>query len=918
MESRSASRSRNTGLRGRARECALLDALIVAIRRGESRSLVLRGEAGIGKTALLDYLIASASEMTVVRAVGVESEMELPYAGLHQLFGTMLDRLERLPPPQRQALAVVFGLSAGAVPERFLVGLAALSLVSEAAEDRPLLCVVDDAQWLDQASALTLAFVARRLLAETAGIVFAEREAGNALAQLPALEVRGLQNGEARALLGSGVRFRLDERVRDQIVAETRGNPLALMELPRGLAAPELASGFGLLSAHALPGRIEDSFLRRLTPLSPDGRRLLLLAAADSVGDPLLLWRAAERLDIRPGAADEVEEQELLIIGSRVTFRHPLVRSAVYGSAGPQERRAVHLALALSTDQAADPDRRAWHLAAAAEGPDEEVAVELERSANRAQARGGLAAAAAFLQRAVALTGDHALRADRALAAADASVRAGTFDLARHQLAIAEAGPRDELQGARAELLLGQIAAFSSGADAPSLLLHAAQRLEPLDAKLARETYLDAWFAALRAGHLAIDASVVDISLAARSVPRPEGAPSTADLLLDSLSTVVADGRSAAAALLTEAALTFAGERHSAHASLRWGWLTLMPSWLIWDWDGAHAIVVRSLRALRDVGALAWLPATLSAFSMVAARCGDLASTAEAIAEAEEAAEATGIVLGPYAAATLAAYRGDEIAARGLIDTLIRQSAAHGAGLSVQYGNFLVAVLCNGRGQYREAMAAAHSACDEAPGLFLAPWATVELLEAAVKTEHLELANAAVQRVVDATSICHTDSALGVLARCRALVSEGETAEWFYEEAVARLGRSRLRPDLARAHLLYGEWLRRGGRRVDARAQLRAAHELFTSIGMEGFAERARNELLATGEKVRKRSVETRDDLSPQERQIAQLARDRLSNPEIAARLFLSPRTVEWHLRKVYTKLGIGSRRELVDALRVD
>ena len=451
MDGRSRGPAGRTGLRGRASECALLDDLVSAIRRGESRSLVLRGEAGIGKTALLEYLIASASDLTVVRAVGVQSDMELAFASLHQLCGPLLDRLERLPAPQRQAMEIVFGLSAGGAPDRFLVGLAVLSLFSEVAEQRPLLCVVDDAQWLDQASALTLAFVARRLLAEPVGLVFAAREPGEELRHVPELEVHGVRNGDARALLSSAVRFKLDERVRDRIIAETRGNPLALLELPRGLTATQLAGGFGLLGAQALTGRIEESFVRRLEALSDDARRLLLVAAAEPVGDPLLLWRAAERLGIRPAAAEAAEADGLLAIGERVTFRHPLVRSAVYRSAAVEDRRAVHLALAEATDREADPDRRAWHLAAAAAGPDEQVALELERSAGRAQARGGLAAAAAFLQRAVALTQDPAKRADRALAAAQASLQAGAFDAALGLVATAEAGPLDEFQRARVD-----------------------------------------------------------------------------------------------------------------------------------------------------------------------------------------------------------------------------------------------------------------------------------------------------------------------------------------------------------------------------------------------------------------------------------------------------------------------------------
>src|SRR5215204_1181819 len=404
MGGRSREPAGRAGLRGRGSECALLDELVAAIRRGESQSLVLRGEAGIGKTALLEYLIDSAPDATIVRAVGVQSDMELPYAALHQLCGPLLDRLQALPAPQRRAMEIVFGVTAGEAPDRFLVGLAVLSLFSEVAEQRPLLCVVDDAQWLDQASALTLAFVARRLLAEPVAIIFAAREPGEELQHVSELEVFGVHDSDARALLSSAVRFKLDERVRDRIIAETRGNPLALLELPRGLTARQLAGGFGLLGAQALTGRIEESFVRRLEPLADDARRLLLLAAAEPVGDPLLLWRAAERLGLRPEAAEAAEADELLAIGERVTFRHPLVRSAVYRSSAAEDRRAVHLALAEATDREVDPDSRAWHLAAAAAAPDEQVAVELERSAGRAQARGGLAAAAAFLERSVALT----------------------------------------------------------------------------------------------------------------------------------------------------------------------------------------------------------------------------------------------------------------------------------------------------------------------------------------------------------------------------------------------------------------------------------------------------------------------------------------------------------------------------------
>ena len=468
----------------------------------------------------------------------------------------------------------MFGLSAGAAPDRFLVGLGVLSLVSEIAEERPLLCVVDDAQWLDQASALTLAFVARRLLAEPVGIVFAAREPGEQLQHVPGLEVGGLRNGDARAVLGSAVGFRLDERVRDRIIAETRGNPLALLELPRGLTAMQLAGGFGVVEAQSLTGRIEESFVRRFESLAEDTRLLLLVAAAEPVGDPLLLWRAGKRLGIEQAAADGARAAGLFEIGERVTFRHPLVRSAIYRSVTAQQRREVHLALAQATDREVDPDRRAWHVAAAAAGPDEEVALELERSAGRAQARGGLAAAAAFLQRAVALTGDRTRRVGRALAAGEASLHAGEFDAARGLLATAQVGPLDELQKARVELLAGQIALLSTfGGDAPALLLKAAGRLERLDVNLARDTYLDAWGAALLAGRLSSRADLLDVSRDARSAPQPDGAPRHSDVLLDALATLVTDGSTAAAPLLEEATTTAVMGQGSEEGALRWGWL---------------------------------------------------------------------------------------------------------------------------------------------------------------------------------------------------------------------------------------------------------------------------------------------------------------------------------------------------------
>jgi DNA-binding CsgD family transcriptional regulator len=905
----------STGLRGRATECAALDGLVEAVRGGESRSLVLRGEAGIGKTALLEYLIGSAAQMTVVRAVGVESEMELAFAGLHQLCGPMLDRLSKLPAPQGHALEVVFGLTAGGAPDRFLVALAVLSLVSEVAEERPLLCVVDDAQWLDHASALTLTFVARRLLAEPVGIVFAAREPGEELRHLPDLEVHGLRNGDARALLGSAVRFMLDAPVRDRIIAETRGNPLALLELPRGLTATQLAGGFGLLGVHGLSGRIEESYVRRLNGLREDARRLLLVAAAEPIGDPLLLLRASERLGIAVDAVDTAADG-LLVVGERVTFRHPLVRSAVYRAAGAQERRAAHLALAEATDREVDPDRRAWHLAAATASPDEHVALELERSAGRAQARGGLAAAAALLQRAVALTGDPTRRADRALAAAHASLGAGTFDVARGLLAAAEVGPLDEVQRARLDLLRAE-AAYSEnrGSDAPALLLRAAQTLEPLDPQLARETYLDAWSSALFAGRFASTASMREVSREARAAPRPAERPRPSDLLLDGFAMAFTDGRPAAAPVLEQAATGFAGSDVSIEEVLRWGWLATAAAVMVWDHETCVAVATRGVQLAREAGALTVLAVSVNVMAQAVALGGDFAAAALLVAEADGVTEATGTRVAPYGALVLAGLQGRGSEASGLIDATIEECTAGGQGTAVQYARWSRSVLLNGLGRYQEAMAAAQEASDDTPELFVSVWAAIELLEAATRSDEPRLARAAHERIAAATAVAPTDWALGMRARCAALLSEGETAEGLYREAIERLGRTRLRPELARAHLLYGEWLRRANRRVDARVQLRAAYDQLTSIGMQAFAERARRELLATGEKLRKRTVETRDELTAQERQIARLARDGLSNPEIGARLFLSPRTVEWHLRKVFAKLGIHNRRELARAL---
>ena len=901
-------------LRGRRRECDVLDRLLEAVRVGESRALVVRGEPGVGKTALLDYLVEQASGCRVARAVGIESEMELAYAGVHQLLTPMLDRLQRLPGPQRQALRTAFGLSSGPAPDRFLVGLATLSLLADVAEEHPLVCLVEDEQWLDRASAQVLAFVARRLVAESVGLVFAARVPSGELAGLPELVVEGLPGAEARTLLDAALTGPLDAQVRDRIVAETGGNPLALLELPRGLTPAELAGGFALPSAVPLSASIQESFRRRLAALPEQTRSLLLVAAAEPIGDPVLVWRAAERLGVGTQAATPAAEADLLEVGARVRFRHPLVRSAVYRTATREQRREVHLALAEATDRSVDPDRRAWHLATAAAGPNEPVAAALEQCASRAQARGGLAAAAAFLHRSVVLSGDPKQRVRRALAAAQASLHAGIFEGALELLALVEASTPDELQMAHVELLRGQIAfASSMGTTAPPLLLKAAQRLERLDPELARETYLDALGAALFAGRFSAD-SLVEVCRAATAAPRPTRPLRASDLLLDGLSTLVTEGRAAAAPLLRRATDVLANEASPAQENLRWGWRPLLPPILLWDEDGWHAVIARYVREARDAGALARLPIDLADWAIFSTWCGDFAAAAVAIGEADAITKATGTHIAPYAQLLLSALRGQEDASP-LIESTIRDAGTGGQGLGVQFAEWVSAILFNGLARYDRALASARRAADETPQVQFSPWASTELIEAAVRSARPEVAAGALEPVIAATAPCNTDWSLGIQARCRALVSEGESAERLHREAIERLSRTRLRPELARAHLLYGEWLRRENRRVDARVELRAAHDQFASIGMEGFADRARAELQVTGEKVRKRTVETRDDLTAQERQIAALARQGLSNPEIAARLFLSPRTVEWHLRNAFMKLGIHSRRELTHVL---
>jgi DNA-binding CsgD family transcriptional regulator len=913
--------TRHTRLRDRRPECEALDRLLDRARASESQVLVVRGEAGIGKTALLDYAVERASGFRVTRATGVQSEIELAFAGLQQLCAPMLDRLEHLPDPQRDALGTAFGLTAGKPPDRFLVGLAVLSLLSDAAEGQPLACVVDDAQWLDEASLQALAFVARRLLAEPAALIFAVRDPSeeHELTGLPELVPRGLSDDDARKLLETAIQGPMDKRVRDRIVAEARGNPLALLELPRTLPPAELAGGFGPLRNTALSGRIEESFGRRLASLPLPTRRLLLVAAAEPTGDPLLLWAAAERLGIEAEAADSAESEGLLDVGARVIFRHPLVRSAVYQAASPEELRSAHGALAEVTDPEIDPDRHAWHRAWAARGRDEGVASELERAAGRAQARGGLAAASAFLARAAELTPDPARRAGRALAAAYAKHQAGAFNTALELLAVAEAGPLTEFQRARAELLHAQISFDSSRiADAPQSLLKAARRLEPLDVKLARATYLDALSAGLFAGALATGGGAREIAAAAvRAAPLPPSQRAS-DLLLDGYTALFTEGLPSGAQTLRQAVSAFRGDEISREEGLRWRWLAGFAAVLLWDYESWEELSRRQVQLARDAGALSLLPIALTTRYAVHLLAGELDGTAALVEDVRAVITATGNPIVPTGAAMLSAFRGREAEARELIAATTRDAMRRGQGLGLSATRWATAVLYNGLGRYPEALAAAQQAADDPDEPLFSTWGLVELIEAGARTGEAKRAARALEQLSTITRASGTEWALGIEVRSRALLSTGEDADRLYRDTIDRLGSTHLSVELTRARLLYGEWLRRERRRAEAREQLRTAYERFTEFGMEAFAERARIELKATGETARRRTVEPGGQLTAQEAQIARLARDGLSNPEIASQLFISPRTVEYHLGKVFAKLNISAREQLDRVLPQD
>jgi DNA-binding CsgD family transcriptional regulator len=878
----------------RGREMAALEGVLAEVRDGLSGVLVLRGEAGIGKTMLLDWAARQADDMQLARMAGVQAETGMGFAGLHQLLVPFLGGLDGLPGPQRQALGSAFGLVAGPAPDRFLVGLAALTLLTDAAAEQPVLCLVDDAQWLDQVSVEVLGFIARRLYADRVGMLFTFREGERgaaALAGLPELIIGGLPPEAAGELLAASADAPVDGRVSAQVVAGVAGNPLALVELAGELTPEELSGTVPLAWPLRFGGHLEELYLARVRALPADTRSLLLVAAADPSGDPGLVYQAAARLGAGAEAGEAAGTDRLVSWQPSVRFRHPLIRSAAYYAAPAGARRRAHAALAQVTDPGADPDRRAWHRAEATAGPDEQVAAELERSAGRAQTRGGLAAA-------------------------EANAHAGAFAKALELLATVEAGgsrPLDELQHARVSLLRGHIAhASGRGGDAPSLLLNSARRLEPFNLPLARRTYLSAWSAAAVAGHLARADVLLEVSRAARALPPPVEPPRPVDLVLDGLARLVTDGPAAAAPVFRQAVTVFASENFSRGEGLASGWMAAV---FLWDDDAGQALMAREVRQARAVGALEYLPIFLVPLAISAGWRGDFPAAASLIAEADAIAAATGIPIAPYAATFTAALRGDQAELTRLIETTVAEAEARGHGAAATSAHWAVALLHNGLGRYADALAAAEQTTQDA-NLYVSMWALPELIEAAVRTANNHTAAEALERLAETTRAGGTDFGLGLEARCRALLSEGGAAEACYREAVERLGRTRLRTEAARAHLVYGEWLRRQRRRRDARDQLRTAFEMFDSIGMESFAARARAELRATGEQAPRRGLGVREVLTPQEEQIGRLLTEHLSNREIAARLFISASTVEYHLAKVFRKLGVSSRGEVARSFR--
>jgi DNA-binding CsgD family transcriptional regulator len=904
----------------RGAEKHALSGVLDSTRRGMSGVLVLRGEPGVGKSALLGHAVEQAEDMQVVRIVAVESEKNLGFAAVHQLLVPFLPALDRLPEPQRRALGVAFGLVSGPPADPFLVGLAVLTLLSDAAETRPVLCVIDDAQWLDEESADLLSFVARRLLADRVGLLFGLRETSDAeprLQALPDLRISGLPEQAAHELLQTSNSQPIDPLVAARIVAETGGNPLAVVEAARELTPDQLGGRVPLPEPLPVGHRLEASFLRRVRDMPADTQLLLLLAAAGSPGRGHLLWQAAGELGVPESAVAPAEAAGLVTFWPHVRFAHPLVRSAVYHAATAADRRLAHRALASASDPELDAVSRAWHLAAAAARRDEGVAAELEAAADRIRSRGGYAATAMLLDRAAQLTPAPEARAERQLAAAQAHVLAGTIDRADALLVEAGRGLRNPLSVAQAARLRGRIqATCGCVADAVAALVGAAERLPDLDPRAARDALLSALESAAFAGWASSAHLLGEIARTARELPPTGDAPgSAANLLLHAYTARVTGGYAASVAAMRVAVQAFLREDVDADVALRRLELTAIGAVDLLDDAAAERLTTRWIDQARGSGALARLAGGLAFRSaFVDAPAGRLAAARTADAEARELGEVThnpAIVppTGAHRVITLA-LSGREAEARETAAAVAREAPTRGAAGEAAFGAYGLGVLEISLGNYDAAVGCLEPAyADDTP--LVGTLALPDLVEAAARAGRRDLADRVLQRLADRATASGTPLALGLLARSQALLADPDEAQPKYEEAVALLGRTSAAPQLARAHLLFGEWLRRQRRRREARDQLRHALGMFDGIGLDAFAERTRVELRATGERVRKREVGTPEELTPQEAQIATLVSRGEANREIAAQLFVSPSTVEYHLRKVFRKLGVNSRTQL-------
>ena len=896
----------------RETELEAVEGLLAAARGGSSAVLVLRGGPGVGKTMLLEHAIGRASGLRVGRVGGVDSEFDLPYAALHQLLAPFLEEIEALPGPQRDSLASTLGLIEVERSDRFLTALGVLTLLSNAAQDTGLLCAVDDAEWLDEASAQVLSFLARRLVSEGIAMLFtfgAAHPTSVALAPFRELNFEGLSQVASRELLDRKVEGTLDSGVRDRLVIEAEGNPLALIELAQLLTAEQLAGLAPLPKALPLGDRLEQGLMRNVRGLSSDARSILVLVATERSGDPGLLRRAADGLGLSQTAIDDAES--VLRLGAQITFRHGFVRSAVYALASETTRRDAHLALAEAMDPDADEDRIAWHRAAASVDADETVAADLEASARKARDRGGQVAAAAVLELAAELTPDPSRRAARLLVAADADLAAGALSKADTLLSQLTPKLLDDEQRAEAQRLRGTLAlARGDKGSSSTLLIEAARVLAPFDLRKARDTCLDALATAMFAGRLASDRGMREAVECARSMPEPTQT-TAADVLLDAFATLVDEGSAAAAPVLRRG-VGLAGES----GDLRAIGPAFQAAFELWDDEALHTLAQRRVDLARGSGAFVALPNALNQLGAYEVLVGRFDAAEACFEEADEISAATGYagILGKTGVGPLilAAWRGEDARTRALAEVCSRDGTARGFGTFVGFAQSALGVLELGLGRYHEAMIAVQDA-----GLdqILVTRTLPDLVEAAVRCGEEQLATQAAGELAESTTASGTDWAIGVLARSQALLVAGREAEGLYREAIGRLQRSRARTQLARARLVYGEWLRRERRRRDAREELRAASQLFESMGALAFADRAQSELAATGERVHRRTPETLELLTPQERRIATLVSEGAPNAEVAAQLFISSRTVEYHLAKIFRKLRISSRSELARSL---